>query len=87
MTAMRRAGLGLCLFLIVQATWGQSSYTLTGTVTDTRGQVLPGAAVLVKDHVRLGVTTDSQGEFTLEFPSAGPWVVTASFVGHASETT
>ena len=80
------------LFLLVAiglwsvSMWGQTTYLLTGTVTDTQGQVLPGAAVLVQEDLRLGVTADNQGQYTIEFPSAGPWTVSASFVGHNRET-
>ena len=57
---------GMCFALVG---WGQTEYTLTGTVSDTRGQMLPGAAVLVQEHIRLGVTTNGDGEYTITFPS------------------
>jgi len=85
MTWIRRVfflfGLAICT-----QSWGQSTFTLTGTVSDTRGQVLPGAAVLVEGNIRLGVTTDSEGQYRIDFPSAGPWTIRASFVGHTPET-
>ena len=65
--------------------WAQGFF-LTGDVQDTQGTPLPGAAVLVKDHLRLGVTTDAEGRYSIEFPHAGPWTVQASFVGHGSES-
>ena len=46
----------------------------------------PGAAVLVEENMRLGVTADAQGQYRIEFPSPGPWTVKASFVGHTPET-
>ncbi|MEC8362482.1 MAG: carboxypeptidase-like regulatory domain-containing protein, partial [Bacteroidota bacterium] len=55
-------------------------------MSDTRGQMLLGAAVLVEEDIRLGVTTDAQGRYTIVFPTQGPWTVRASFVGHSSET-
>ena len=64
----------------------QSTFTVSGTVADTRGQVLPGAAVLVDEDIRLGVTTNANGRYEIEFPTKGPWTLKASFVGHASET-
>ena len=66
--------------------WGQVTFTLSGSVSDTNGDALPGAAVLVEENLRLGMTTDAQGKFRIEFPSLGPWTVKASFVGHSPET-
>lgn len=65
--------------------WAQGFF-LTGEVQDTQGSPLPGAAVLIKDHLRLGATTNPEGQYRIEFPHAGPWTVQASFVGHASES-
>ena len=65
--------------------WAQGFF-LTGEVKDTQGTPLPGAAVLVKDHLRLGVTTDADGKYCIEFPHVGPWTVQTSFVGHGSES-
>ena len=76
--------MALCAWTL--SSWGQDSFTLTGSVSDTRGQMLPGAAVLVEEDIRLGVTTDAQGRYTIVFPTQGPWTVRASFVGHSSET-
>jgi len=78
--------LGTALGLLSVSIWAQTTYLLTGTVTDTQGHVLPGAAVLVQEDLRLGVTADNQGQYAIEFPSAGPWTVSASFVGHNRET-
>ena len=76
--------MALCAWTL--SSWGQDTFTLTGSVSDTRGQLLPGAAVLVEEDIRLGVTTDAQGRYTIVFPTRGPWTVRASFVGHSSET-
>ena len=81
---LRGLGLGVLGWLLASCVYGQ--FTLSGTVTDTRGQILPGAAVLVEENIRLGVTTDRDGQFSIVFPSEGPWTVKASFVGHSSET-
>ena len=66
--------------------WGQDTFTLSGGVSDTNGDALPGAAVLVEENMRLGVTADAQGQYRIEFPSPGPWTLKASFVGHTPET-
>ena len=82
---LRGLGLGVLGWLVASCLYGQ--FTLSGTVSDTRGQILPGAAVLVEENLRLGVTTDRDGRYSIDFPTEGPWTVTASFVGHSSETT
>ncbi|MDP7434984.1 MAG: carboxypeptidase-like regulatory domain-containing protein, partial [Flavobacteriales bacterium] len=81
---LRQLGLGVLGWFLASCLYGQ--FTLSGTVTDTRGQILPGAAVLVEENIRLGVTTDRDGQFSIFFPSEGPWTVKASFVGHSSAT-
>ena len=62
------------------------AFQLIGTVTDTQGQPLPGAALLVKDHANMGITSRGDGSYALTFPDHGPWTITASFVGHKAET-
>lgn len=53
---------------------------ITGTVRDTKGEVLPGVNVLLKGTTR-GTTTDSQGTFRLAVPDNGA-VLVFSFVGY-----
>ena len=79
---------GLLAFGIVMSTfvWGQSPFVVEGTVSDTRGALLPGAAVFVEEDAKLGVITDADGQFSIEFPHEGPWTLMASFVGHESQT-
>ena len=48
--------MALCAWTL--SSWGQDTFTLTGSVSDTRGQMLPGAAVLVEEDIRLGVITN-----------------------------
>ncbi len=60
---------------------------ITGTVTDEKGDALPGVSVLLKGTQR-GTTTDSQGAFRLAVPdqSTGQEVVLVfSFVGYQSQ--
>ena len=81
-----RQALMLASLIFSASLWGQDTFTLSGTVSDTNGEVLPGAAVLVEENMRLGVTADAQGQYRIEFPSPGPWTLKASFVGHTPET-
>ena len=71
------------LSALAQSTDG--NFVLTGSVVDTQGTPLPGAAVLVSEDIRLGVTSKVDGTFEITFPSEGPWNIRASFVGHQAE--
>jgi Carboxypeptidase regulatory-like domain/TonB dependent receptor-like, beta-barrel len=62
--------------------------TLTGTVTDTSGAVIPGATISIK-NVGTGVvrdlTTDSAGLYTAPNLTAGSYEVSASAAGFATQ--
>jgi hypothetical protein len=58
--------------------------TLSGTVTDESGAVLPGAQITVTNTatgVRRSVTTDSAGRFVASQLPSGPYEVTATLTG------
>jgi len=80
----RVLGLLVACLLHASAAFGQE-WVLVGTVVDDQGQALPGATVIVQDHRRLSVSADLDGAFRIAFPHPGPWVVTASFVGHSDD--
>lgn len=52
----------LCISLGMAA---QETFTLTGTVTDEKGEPLIGVSVIVSDVPGLGVTTDADGHYKL----------------------
>ena len=54
-----------------------------GTVTDEKGETLPGVNVVIKGSSR-GVVTDAQGRFTITVPNEGT-VLVFSFVGYKSQ--
>ncbi|UOQ65463.1 TonB-dependent receptor plug domain-containing protein [Hymenobacter volaticus] len=59
--------------------------TITGRITDDKGEGLPGASVLIKGTT-VGTATDAQGRFTLTVPDGttnGTLVV--SFLGYLSQ--
>ena len=63
---------------------GGSAASLTGTVADTAGGVIPGATVEVKNNatgVRQTVVTNSSGIFSLPGVDAGLYTVTVSLSG------
>lgn len=51
-----------------------------GQVTDKRGVPLPGVSVSIKG-TQLGMSTNNQGEFTIELPEIGELVLCFSFIG------
>lgn len=57
--------------LISSAAFAQGSITVKGTVKDTKGEALVGAAVML-DGTSVGVVTDLEGKYTISFtPKAG----------------
>lgn len=62
--------------------------TITGTVTDEKGDVLPGVSVVLKgtetSDRTTGTTTDADGKYNLSIPNQSVTLV-FSFVGYASQ--
>ncbi|MBX2963062.1 MAG: TonB-dependent receptor [Cyclobacteriaceae bacterium] len=65
--------------LICSSAIGWAQLTVTGKVTDATGQPIPGANVQLKNTM-MGTTTDADGNYSLEAPSAG--VLIFSFIGY-----
>lgn len=61
------------------------TYCLSGLVVDFRGNSLPGATVVIGNASKLSTATNSEGQFTVNFPHSGPWEVLVSFVGYESQ--
>ncbi|RYC70118.1 TonB-dependent receptor [Spirosoma sordidisoli] len=57
--------------------------TVTGTVTDEKGEVLPGVSVVIKGTSK-GSTTNIQGKFSMAVPTGSATLV-FSFVGYLSQ--
>lgn len=57
--------------------------TITGRVTDSQGAPLPGVSVVLKGSSN-GVTTDAQGRYSIQTPSAGG-VLVFSFIGFVTQ--
>ena len=61
----------MVFILISSAAFAQGSITVKGTVKDTKGEALVGAAVML-DGTSVGVVTDLDGKYTISFtPKAG----------------
>lgn len=58
-------------------------FTVSGSVSDNEGSVIPGVNVLVKGTT-IGVVTDAQGNYTLAAPS-GESVLVFSFIGYVTK--
>ncbi|WP_234735773.1 TonB-dependent receptor [Tellurirhabdus bombi] len=56
---------------------------ITGTVTDEKGEVLPGVSILIKGAQR-GATTNAEGQFRINIPNDETTLV-FSFVGYLSQ--
>jgi CarboxypepD_reg-like domain len=67
-----------CTFV---AGWSQT--TLSGTITDDRGEPLPGANVFLEDTYD-GATSDATGKYSFTTTETGTKKLTASFLGYES---
>src|SRR5438093_11954017 len=74
--------------LLTAAAFGQSVGTISGTVLDTSGAVVPGVAVTAKNQ-GTGVTrnslTDAAGRYVLPLLPIGTYTVSASLSGFRTE--
>src|SRR5437899_5012390 len=78
----------LALSLLAGTSWGQVTASITGTVKDVSGAVLPGAAVTVK-HLETGLMrtaeADTSGNFSVPSLPIGAYEVTAKKMGFRRE--
>lgn len=68
---------------------GVSTSSMTGRVTDSSGETLPGANVVathVPSGTRYGAVTNIEGRYTIPgMRVGGPYTVTVSFIGYESQ--
>src|SRR5687767_10222373 len=76
------SGFSLAMLLLVSATAIAQNITISGTVKDETGMSLPGVNVLLKG-TNIGVTTDSEGKYTIAVNADGTLVF--SFVGYSPQ--
>lgn len=77
----------LFILLIIALAIVQSSYaqiTISGKVTDTYGEAIPGVNVMVKGISHIGTITNLEGQYSLEVPDSTS-VLVFSFVGMKSQ--
>ena len=75
--------LSLFLLLFLQEGFAQTK-TITGKVTDDKGNPVAGATVMVRGS-KGGISTDSSGNFTLQVPATAKQLVVSN-VGYGTQT-
>jgi trimeric autotransporter adhesin len=90
-TTSQRVRLGVMLFALFACAGPASaqirSATITGTVTDSTGAVLPGAAVVVINqdtNATIELVASDAGIFTAPYLPAGPYTVTVTLAGFST---
>ena len=80
----------LCLLLAAPDAWAQiRSATITGTVTDATGAVVPNADIIVTEtatNVSYPSKTDGEGLYTVPYLEAGDYAVTITKAGFEKST-
>ncbi len=72
-------------FIVTCSTFAQQSTEhISGRVTDTNGEPLPGATISIKGE-RTGAVTSADGTYTLQLPGIGSYIITASYIGYQTE--
>ncbi len=78
----------IMLFIFVSSGFMNKTYAqgieITGKVIDRNGDPLPGASVVIKENVLVGVETDFDGNYSIEVPDAQS-VLIFSFLGFLSQ--
>ena len=72
--------IALAILLATQIAQGQSTRKVTGNVTDTNGDPLVGAYVVLKGDDKVHALTGLDGEYTIEVPGSDA-VLVFSFIG------
>ncbi len=70
------------LLFIMQQTWAQNK-TVTGKITDEKGNPVAGASIVVKG-TKIGAATDASGTFRINAPASATTLV-VSYVGYAGQ--
>ncbi len=72
-----------CLFLLFfTLTYSYAQGTLTGRVTDIKGELLIGVKLVAVEDKTIITKTDVEGQYTLKFPDAKPYTIKVIFIGY-----
>ncbi len=66
----------ILMLLLSSSSYAQNEKKISGKVTDTKGESIPGASVKIK-NTTTGVATDIDGKFSLNVPNNATLVVTS----------
>src|SRR5699024_8404492 len=78
---------GLFLFYLGVPFSNAQTGSVTGTVTDNSGEVLPGVNIVVEiEGKAIGASTDSDGQYTITNVPEGTRQITAKFIGFQAST-
>jgi len=76
----------LLFFLHISAAFAQETIGIRGTITDAKGESIPGATVRLKGNTRVGTITDIDGNYSITIPSDYKnGTLVFSFVGYLSQ--
>lgn len=76
----------VCILLIpISLAWAQTG-TITGKVSDAKGNALPGANVRI-EGTYYGAASGSNGRYNIKYVPAGSWSVKATFLGYSESST
>jgi len=70
------------IFIAVISCFGQG--TVRGKITDEKGEVVVGAAIVLKSNMGYGTVTDFDGNYSLKINDATPQVLVIRYVSYAS---
>lgn len=70
----------LLSILLCVNVYSQQKKALTGTITDTTGETLPGVTIVVKGNTAIGTVTDHTGKYSLSVPE-GTKTLVVSYLG------
>jgi hypothetical protein len=74
-------------FLLHTCAYGQTKYSVSGTVIDAKtGEAMIGALMLVKDLPGVGVATNSYGFYSITLPE-GKYTFSSRFIGYLQTDT
>ncbi len=80
---MKKLMLGLMVLFISVISFGQNGQQITGKVTDTNGEALPGVSIIIKGTTT-GSITDMDGNYSLAIQNDGS-VLVYSFIGFKTQ--